>query len=246
MVFCGVSTGDRSRRGRARSTSCQRRRRGHRPEPRRVPPCTRSARTLETRRARRRAVRPLPHPRRADRCLLPRPGAPRRRDRRARERDARAAHATSSSSASRSSSAISSGLRRIVGPERDIFRRAGQDLERSPGLEAGDARLLPRRLRTTSSASRDTHRRLPRPAHERDGRLPLDGVEPAERRHGATDHRGDDLPAPHPADRLLRHELRLAGAPHRVARGVLGASASAGRSSRRPGRDPSSGSAAIA
>src|SRR5262249_49841551 len=63
-------------------------------------------------------------------------------------------------------------------------------------------------------------RQLPRSAHELDGRVPLDRVQPTQhRRQAAHDHR-HDLPAARLADRVLRPELWVHGASHHGLAGV--------------------------
>ena len=156
-------------------------------------------RRLDRARARRRAVRRLPHPRRAHRQLLPGARRNRRRDRRARGARCSPTRPTSSCSASSDSSASSSRCGAVVTPQRDMFARArSRTSSNLPGLEAGAARLLPRRLRPPDP-DLGPHRLLPRPALRRDGRLPLDRLQPAQRRHEAAHDRRDDLPAAAPS-----------------------------------------------
>ena len=86
--------------------------------------------------------------------------------------------------------------------QRRGHRRARHDRRGDP--------LLPRPLRPPDPAG-GPGRQLPRPALQRHGHAPLDGVEPAERRDEAADHHRHDLPAAQLPHRLLRAELRLPG-----------------------------------
>ncbi len=78
------------------------------------------------------------------------------------------------------------------------LRAARHRRRRDPRHDAGHGALLPRRLRPPHPHQRPG-RQLSRPADRRDGRLPLDRLQPAERGHEAADDRGDDLHAAHVA-----------------------------------------------
>jgi CorA-like Mg2+ transporter protein len=96
------------------------------------------------------------------------------------------------------------GMRKAVTPQRDSFA----------GLRGGIAQL-PGLLRPPDPHQRPD-RQLPRPADGRDGRLPVDRVQPAQRCDEAVGRDRNDLSAAQLADRLLRPELRLAHRPHRT------------------------------
>src|SRR5947199_385056 len=70
------------------------------------------------------------------------------------------------------------GMRKAVSPQRDTFASLMGRIGELPGLDRGGRTLLPGRLRPPDSDQRPD-RQLSRPADERDGRLPVDGLEPA-------------------------------------------------------------------
>ena len=72
------------------------------------------------------------------------------------------------------------GMRKAVTPQRDMFASLMGGVAELPGMTRGGRALLPRRLRPPDPDQRPD-RQLPRPADRRDGRLPLDRLEPAER-----------------------------------------------------------------
>ena len=73
------------------------------------------------------------------------------------------------------------GLRKVVTPQRDMFAGLATDPSGLPGIADDDDRYF-RDVYDHLIRISDLIDTLPRPAVERDGRLPLDRLEPAERR----------------------------------------------------------------
>ena len=88
------------------------------------------------------------------------------------------------------------GMRKAVTPQRDMFASLMGGVAELPGTDDGGRALLPRHLRPPDPDQRPD-RQLPRPAHGRDGRLPLDRLQPAQRGDEAAGRDRDHLPAAH-------------------------------------------------
>ena len=99
-------------------------------------------------------------------------------------------------------------MRRRLGPQRGIFERISEEIGRIKGLEADNQQYFERiysqlsRLVDGIDAASDGDGEADRPAPQRDDLL--------------ADRRRDGLPAAHLRHRVLRHELRLDGRPHRL------------------------------
>ena len=154
-----------------------------------APPSPRSAPLREARRADRAPVAAaLPHRRRARRQLLPDPRRLRRPHRRARGQHLPQGRRRQLQEIFRMKRLLV-GMRKAITPQRDTFARADGRRRRAARPRRRGRALLPRRLRPPDPHQRPD-RQLPRPAHRRDGRLPLDRLQPAQRRHeAADDHR---------------------------------------------------------
>ena len=76
------------------------------------------------------------------------------------------------------------GMRKAITPQRDTFARLMGGVAELPGLDADDERYFRDVYDHLIRISR-SDRQLPRPAHGRDGRLPLDRLQPAQQRDEA-------------------------------------------------------------
>ena len=114
------------------------------------------------------------------------------------------------------------GLRRVIAPERDLVASIASGVIELPGASAESERsfrdVYDHLIRLTDTI--DSYRDLLTGASRR---VPLDGLEPAERRDQAAGADRDDLPAAHLHHRLLRAELQLDGRRGRRRDPVLGA-----------------------
>ena len=120
---------------------------------------------------------------------------PRRRDRRARGPIASSARPATSAGACASCAPSSSALQQVVTPQRDMLARGARPARRCPGLEPDVARDYFRDVYDHLVRIAEPDRLLPRPALRRAGRLPLDGLQPAQRDGEAAHDRRHDLPA---------------------------------------------------
>ena len=110
-------------------------------------------------------------------------------------------------------------MRKVISPQRDLFSSIVTGVENFPGMTDDDQRyfrdVYDHLIRIGDMV--DTYRDL---LTGRDGRLPLDRLEPAQRRHeAARDHR-HGLHAAHVPDRVLRSEPRLDGGARRRPRAL--------------------------
>ena len=130
-------------------------------------------------------------------------------------------------------------MRRRLGPQRGIFERISEEIGRIKGLQADNQQYFERiysqlgRLVDGIDAASDGDGEADRPAPQRDDLL--------------ADRRRDGLPAADLRHRVLRHELRLDGRPHRHfsrvpaarhrgVRGRRGCDGASGAQPRHPGR----------